>query len=246
MGGGPLAPGLIGSYARWRSSRLGEITDALERQLLVELAGPVAGKQVLDVGCGDGALATEFVRLGGAVTGLDRAPEMIAAARRRAAIASTPMQLVTGEVERLPFDDETFDLVTAVTVLCFVGDAAGAVAEMARVLRPGGRLLLGELGRWSLWAAHRRIRGWLGNQMWRTARFRSARSLRDLALAAGLGPVQIRGAVNYPPCAAAARLLAPVDPWWGRQTTLGSAFLALSARKPIREHREPRRSGALP
>jgi hypothetical protein len=54
MGSSKLRKGcLIGSYGKWRSSGLGEITDALEQQLLLELAGPVAGKRLLDVGCGD-------------------------------------------------------------------------------------------------------------------------------------------------------------------------------------------------
>lgn len=58
------AEGLTVSYARWRSSRLGQITDALEQELLFELLGPVAGMTLLDIGCGDGALATELARRG--------------------------------------------------------------------------------------------------------------------------------------------------------------------------------------
>jgi SAM-dependent methyltransferase len=123
--------------------------------------------------------------------------------------------------------------VVAVTVLCFVCDAERAVAEMARVLRPSGRLVIGELGYWSLWAAHCRIRGWLGNPTWRAAVFRTAKELRDLAQAAGLRGAEIRGAVHYPPCGVAARLLAPIDLWIGQQATFGAAFLEVSATKPI-------------
>ena len=61
---------------------------------------------------------------------------------------------------------------------------AAQFEEMRRVLgsteRPGGRLVIGELGRWSLWAAIRRVRGWLGSPTWRAARFRSASDLRAL------------------------------------------------------------------
>ncbi|WP_407659926.1 class I SAM-dependent methyltransferase [Methylocystis suflitae] len=126
---------LAKSYARWRSSRLGQITDALEQQLLLELLGPVAGLTLLDIGCGDGALAMELARRGAIVTGLDADPAMIAAARRRLENEGAPLRLVDGRAERLPFDDEAFDLVVAVTVLCFVRDDERVVAEMARVLK---------------------------------------------------------------------------------------------------------------
>ena len=224
--------GLSEAYARWRSGPLGQITDRLEQQLLFELAGSVAGKTVLDVGCGDGALASEFARRGAIVTGLDANPAMIAAARRRTEIEATQLHLVEGQAEKLPFNDAAFDLVLAVTVLCFVRDAERAVVEMARVLKPGGRLVIGELGRWSFWAAYRRIRGWLGHPTWRAARFRTAFELSGLVSAAGLQVAEIRGAAYYPPCATAARLFAPFDLWLGRQTTVGSAFIAISAMKP--------------
>ncbi len=64
-------------------SQLGRITDALEQDLILELVGRVDGKQVLDVGCGDGVLSFELARRGATVTGLDADPTMIAAARKR-------------------------------------------------------------------------------------------------------------------------------------------------------------------
>ena len=84
-------------YVRWRSSRLGRITDALERQLLAGLLGRVAGKKLLDVGCGDGAMAFELARQGATVTALDADPSMIAAARLRAEDEASRIQLVEGD-----------------------------------------------------------------------------------------------------------------------------------------------------
>jgi ubiquinone biosynthesis O-methyltransferase len=231
VGGAQPAEELTESYVRWRSSRLGRITDALERQLLAGLLGRVAGKKLLDVGCGDGAMAFELARQGATVTALDADPSMIAAARLRAENEAARIQLVEGNAESLPFDDAIFDVVVAVTVLCFVQDAEHAVTEIARVLKPEGRLVIGELGRWSLWAAQRRMRGWLGHPVWRAVKFRTAADLRRLAEAAGLRVVEIHGAVHYPPCSVAAQLLAPVDLWLGQETTFGGAFLAMSAAK---------------
>jgi len=222
---------LAASYAQWRSSRLGQITDALEQQLLFELLGAAAGKTLLDVGCGDAELASKLARRGAVVTGLDADPMMIAAAHRRSAIENTQLKLVEGRAEQLPFDDESFDCVLAVTVLCFVQGAEHAVTEMARVLKPGGRLVIGELGRWSWWAAHRRIRGWLGHPTWQATKFRTSKELCSLSRTAGLRVIEIRGAVHYPPCRIVAELLAPIDLWLGRKTTFGSAFIAVSATK---------------
>lgn len=187
---------LSASYAQWRSSRLGRITDRLEQQLILELLGAVAGKTLLDVGCGDGELAPKLNRLGAIVTGVDMDPIMIAAAHRRSDMENTQLRLVEGRAEQLPFNDESFDCVLAVTVLCFVRDGERAVAEMARVLKAGGHLVIGELGRWSLWAVYRRVRGWLGNSTWQATTFRTSRELRPLTQAAGLQVVEVRGAIR--------------------------------------------------
>jgi SAM-dependent methyltransferase len=131
----------------------------------------------------------------------------------------------------LPFHDATFDAVVAVTVLCFVPNAERAVHELARVLRPGGEMVIGELGRWNLWTARRRIDGWLGSTVWRAARFRTAGELRRLIINAGLVVTATRAAIFYPPCALAAALFAPCDSWLGQRTATGAAFLAIAGRK---------------
>ena len=155
---------------------------------------------------------------------------MLDAARSRAARAGIPATLVEGRIERLPFADATFDVVSAIAVLCFVSHVRAAPREMARVLRPGGALVIGELGRWSLWAATRRCRGWLARKPG-AARFRSASELRGFATDAGLSVVGVRRAVFYPPSGAAAGLMAPIDPVLARMTTFGAAFVALKAVK---------------
>lgn len=220
------------AYHAWRTSELGQITDQVEKHLLDDLIGPVRGKRIIDVGCGDGVLAVRLALAGADVTGLDADPRMLSAARARARIAGTATTFIEGDIRLLPFADGSFDTAVAISVLCLVRDAEHAVQEMARVLRPGGRLVLAELGRHSLWAAKRRVAGWLGSKIWRNAMFRSANELRQLAKLAHLEVVQARGAIYYPPCTLCARWLAPHDPRLSSLTIFGAAFIALAADKP--------------
>jgi len=223
---------LADAYAAWRASTLGQITDALEQDVLIELIRPSPGLLILDVGCGDGAFAVDLAARGADVVGVDASREMIAAARRRAESAGSAATFRTGRAEALPFDSHSFDVVVGVTVLCFVHDPAAAMREMARVVRPGGAVVIGELGRWSGWAAIRRVKGWLGASIWSTVHFWSVQELQKLTSGAGLVRMTARGAVFYPPVPLLARLARRLDPVVGRFTTLGAAFIALVARKP--------------
>jgi len=219
-------------YAKWRASGIGAITEQLQRRLILTLLGDIRGRDVLDVGCGDGDLAVELWRRGATVTGIDASPEMVEAARARAKQEGADISFMVGEAANIPLAPERFDFVVAVTILCFVANAAPVFSEIARVLRPGGVLVIGELGKWSLWAAARRVRAWFGSQLWRRGRFRTASELRSLANGAGLTPGPVHGSIYYPRWTWAARLLAPYDAALSRLTTFGAAFLGLTAVKP--------------
>lgn len=219
-------------YAGWRESDLGAITEMLEDRLLYDLIGDVAGKQVLEIGCGEGALAVSLQERGGVVTAVDPSWGMLAAAQERARTEECPLKLALAAGEQLPFATASFDVVLAKTVLCFVDDGQPFVSEMARVLRPGGRFVIGELNKWSSWAAQRRLRAWFGSKLWRRGRFRTVGQLRRLARTAGLEVETMRGAVYYPRLRPAARRLAPFDTYFARITMLGAAFIAMAAVKP--------------
>jgi 2-polyprenyl-3-methyl-5-hydroxy-6-metoxy-1,4-benzoquinol methylase len=215
------------AYVAWRETSLGAVTERLELTAMLDLMGDLKGVRVLDVGCGDGLLACRAAARGAFVTGVDADAAMLEAARARAEEEVVHVTFLETRAESLPFASGAFDLACAVTVLCFIEDVDGALAEMARVLRPGGAVVIGELGHWSLWAAARRLRGWLGSATWRRARFRDAVELRRLAERAGLRVITMRGVVFHPPVALLARAMAPFDPWLGRRTTFGAAFIAL-------------------
>ena len=110
---------------------------------LLALAGDVRGARVLDVGTGVGATALAFAERGAHVVGLDLTPAMLERARAQAAergLANFETRL--GDAAELPFGDAAFDLVSCRVCAHHFGRARRAVAEMARVLRPGGQLLV--------------------------------------------------------------------------------------------------------
>jgi len=218
-------------YSRWRASEIGVTTERLESQLVLRLVSDVRGRRVLDVGCGDGEFALELTRRGAVVTGIDASAAMIDAAKKRAAHHNADIVFQVATAEQLPFAAEQFDVVTAITILCFIDDAGPVFREIARVLRPGGSVVIGELGKWSTWAAARRVRAWLGSRLWHQGRFRTASELRGLAEQAGLIVEAMRGAIYYPRWGFAARLLSPYDSVLGRLTTIGAGFVVLLAVK---------------
>lgn len=104
--------------------------------IYLQLLAAQPGERLLDVGCGPGLLLEAAARRGLRTTGVDLALVGLQMAQRRAADAD----LALGSAEQLPFADASFDLATCIGVLERVFDRPRAVAEFARVLRPGGRL----------------------------------------------------------------------------------------------------------
>lgn len=110
-------------------------TDEALGEILVRLTAPGSDEIVLDLACGTGLVSEVFRRHARAVFGVDPTPGMYALAENRID------QLVGGEGENLPFQDESFDLAVCRQGIQFMHDLA-AVKEMHRVLRPGGRICL--------------------------------------------------------------------------------------------------------
>lgn len=98
----------------------------------------LAGKRVLDVGCGGGLFSEELARLGCDVTGIDPSQESIRVAREHAEESRLDIDYHVGRGEELPFEDATFDVVVCCDVLEHVDDLARVMAQTVRVLRPGG------------------------------------------------------------------------------------------------------------
>jgi 2-polyprenyl-6-hydroxyphenyl methylase / 3-demethylubiquinone-9 3-methyltransferase len=118
----------------------------------LEQLGDLAGRRVLDAGCGGGLVARELAAAGAEVVGVDRSLGSLGVARRAVRTRFAPAQ---GRLERLPFADGSFDAVVAADVLEHLPDLPAAATELARVLAPGGSLVFDTVNRtpWSWFTA---------------------------------------------------------------------------------------------
>jgi SAM-dependent methyltransferase len=130
----------------WRSeaARYDEINRVFG-EALIDAAHLSPGERVLDVGCGAGAIALEAarrVRPAGSVLAVDISPELVAVARDRAASAGAgEVEVVEADAAAYPYDEEAFDVLVSRNGLMFFVDPDAALANLARALRPGGRIV---------------------------------------------------------------------------------------------------------
>jgi SAM-dependent methyltransferase len=151
-----------GQQSLWRATagidaaRARELADRLElrakspdeieaRAAYLDLLGVKAGDRVLDVGCGSGVVTRDIARRGGPAgraVGIDPSPQLLMVARELAEGAGLGggVEFREGSALSLPFPDGAFDVAVAVTVLSHTPGGESAIAEMARVVRPGGRV----------------------------------------------------------------------------------------------------------
>lgn len=111
-----------------------------ERPATLKLIGDVSGRRVLDAGCGSGALLAELRERGADVVGFDASQEMIRFARER--LGEDTDLRVADLGEQLPYADGSFDVVACSLALHYLRDWQRPLAELRRVLKPGGRLVL--------------------------------------------------------------------------------------------------------
>jgi ubiquinone/menaquinone biosynthesis C-methylase UbiE len=195
---GPAAAGILLHAPRHYDLQVWLATGGRERWLrerILEFARLDPGEVMLDVGCGTGTLAIAAARLlgpTGKVTGIDAAPEMVAAARRKALRYGVEAEFHEAPAQALPFEDEAFDVVTSTLMLHHMPrpDREASAREIARVLKPGGRLLAVDF------ATSSQTQGGLFHRLHRHGRVKLS-DIVDLTTGAGLtlvesGPVGMR------------------------------------------------------
>jgi SAM-dependent methyltransferase len=128
----------------WGNGPYERVTNTLHdmHALVIERTDPRAGDRLLDAATGTGALAILAAKRGADVVGMDLAPALIETAKERAAEEGVAVDFEVGDAEEMSYDDAGFDKVTSTVGVMFAPDHAAIASELARVTRPGGRLVL--------------------------------------------------------------------------------------------------------
>jgi ubiquinone/menaquinone biosynthesis C-methylase UbiE len=178
-------------YDQWFETPIGSLVREYESGLLLEMARPARGDRILDVGCGTGIFTLDLLAAGARVTGLELSRPMLRRAGERA--RGLPFSMVQGDMRSLPFADRSFDKAVSVTAIEFVEDARAAVAELFRVTRPGGWIVVACLNSLSPWAVRRKAAASEGHSIFEHARFRSPAEMASIASV----PALVRTAIYF-------------------------------------------------
>ncbi len=179
-------------YDRWFSSPIGRLVYSIELGHVMALLAPGPRDRILDAGCGTGIFTTRYAQKGARVTGVDLSLEMLRHGIQKPELMQ--MWPAVADIRKLPFADGTFTKTVSITALEFVADARGAVAELIRVTRRGGRLVIATLNRLSPWADRRKQDAKINpGSVFRHGHFRSPGELSRLVGLDG----DIRTAVHF-------------------------------------------------
>lgn len=138
------------NYDEWFATEIGRFIDMLESNTALDLLEPQRGMKILDAGCGTGNFCIKLARLGCTVTGVDISPDMLTIARSKYSHGLAIDYLET-DLKHLPFSDASFDGVLSMAVFEFVEEIDQVYRELYRVLKPGGKLLIGTINKDSSW-----------------------------------------------------------------------------------------------
>ena len=143
-------------YDRWFETPVGRAVLTTELDLVLDLLRPGQGERLLDAGSGTGIFTRAFVERGADIVGLDISLAMLCRALDKGAVLAG--RGVVADMGRLPFADGSFDKTVSVAALEFVTDEKQAVAELFRVTRPAGVVVVATLNSLSPWAVRRRAK----------------------------------------------------------------------------------------
>ena len=201
-------------YDAWYDTGAGQVLFDLELAALRPLLAGTA-RPGLEVGVGSGRFAAAL----GIEVGLDAAEAPLHLAKARG------VRVVCGVGDQLPFGDNTFAVVALVVTLCFAEDPGGVLAEVGRVLRPGGRLVVGLVPLDSAWGHSYEDKGRAGHPFYRHARFQALAEHRRMLTTAGFRLVDARSTLLQAPGDE------PVAEPVRSDAVAGAGFVAIAARR---------------
>ncbi|MBU2055087.1 MAG: methyltransferase domain-containing protein [Proteobacteria bacterium] len=179
-------------YNCWFETPVGKAVLRYESELVLDLLRPAPGELILDAGSGTGLFTREFLRRGAKVAGIDISFAMLRRAQECA--ASYPHRWAAADMACLPFADGTLDKTVSIAALEFIADARRAVAELFRVTRRGGIVVVATLNSLSPWADRRLADARRDPEsIFRRVVFRSPAQLLEAAPVAGI----VRTAIHF-------------------------------------------------
>jgi len=138
-------------YDSWYETKLGNFVDEVETKTAFELFQPQKGEKILDIGCGTGNFSIKLAKKGAKVVGIDVSEPMLAKARKKSENNNLNIDFQKGDATKLKFADNSFDAVFSMAALEFIKDLKKAFNEMKRVVKPGGKILLGTITKDADW-----------------------------------------------------------------------------------------------
>ena len=171
-------------YDRWFETPIGRLIKKYESQLVLEMLRPGQGERIMDAGCGSGVFTLDVLTAGAQVVGLELSLPMLLRAGRK--LLGHHFHMVRGDMRWLPFDDNAFDKTVSVTAIEFIVEATAAIAELFRVTKPGGSIVVSTLNSLSPWAGRRKAKAKKGDSVFEHALFRSPDELLNLSPVEGV------------------------------------------------------------
>ncbi len=138
------------NYDDWYTTQIGSFVDMVETNAALALFAPQKGMKILDAGCGTGNFSIKLSQLGCMVTGIDISPDMLNIARSKNS-SDLSVEYLEMDLKHLSFPDDSFDGVFSMAAFEFIAEAEQVYQELYRVLKPGGKLLIGTINKDSSW-----------------------------------------------------------------------------------------------
>lgn len=143
--------GFADDYDSWYQTKVGNFIDKVETDLAFSLFSVSHGEKILDAGAGTGNFSIKLAQVGAEVTGIDICEDMLCKAKENAAKAGQEILFLKRDIYSTDFSDNSFDAVFSMAAFEFIKDDRRAFEEIYRVVKPGGKILIGTIAKSGAW-----------------------------------------------------------------------------------------------